>query len=76
MACSQRTQAVILMVHVSFFRFEGKMGCLKCDFAPSLPARRSASDSAVSSVVEHLPDTEGVTGSNPVSRTISGYLAL
>jgi cytoskeletal protein CcmA (bactofilin family) len=24
---------------------------------------------AVSSVVEHLPDTEGVTGSNPVSRT-------
>ena len=25
---------------------------------------------AVSSVVEHLPDTEGVTGSNPVSRTI------
>ncbi len=25
---------------------------------------------AVSSVVEHLTDTEGVTGSNPVSRTI------
>ena len=28
------------------------------------------SDSAVSSVVEHFLDTEGVTGSNPVSRTI------
>jgi hypothetical protein len=27
--------------------------------------------SAVSSVVEHFLDTEGVTGSNPVSRTIS-----
>ena len=26
---------------------------------------------AVSSVVEHFPDTEGVTGSNPVSRTIN-----
>ena len=28
------------------------------------------SGSAVSSVVEHFLDTEGVTGSNPVSRTI------
>jgi regulator of sirC expression with transglutaminase-like and TPR domain len=27
-------------------------------------------------VVEHLPDTEGVTGSNPVSRTISSQVAL
>src|SRR5664279_669604 len=29
---------------------------------------------AVSSVVEHYLDTVGVTGSNPVSRTISEYL--
>ena len=28
--------------------------------------------SAVSSVVEHYLDTVGVTGSNPVSRTIAG----
>ena len=28
-------------------------------------------DSAVSSVVEHFLDTEGVRGSNPLSRTIS-----
>ena len=34
------------------------------------PAPRGVSLCAVSSVVEHLPDTEGVTGSNPVSRTI------
>jgi regulator of sirC expression with transglutaminase-like and TPR domain len=32
--------------------------------------------SAVSSVVEHLPDTEGVTGSNPVSRTIFPILLI
>ena len=30
-----------------------------------------ASECAVSSVVEHYLDTVGVTGSNPVSRTIS-----
>ena len=34
------------------------------------PAPRRHDRCAVSSVVEHLPDTEGVTGSNPVSRTI------
>src|SRR5712691_9436202 len=33
----------------------------------------SATGSAVSSVVEHFLDTEGVTGSNPVSRTIFIY---
>ena len=32
--------------------------------------RSSYIDCAVSSVVEHFLDTEGVTGSNPVSRTI------
>ena len=41
-------------------------------FRFSLPARSAlrVDNCAVSSVVEHLPDTEGVTGSNPVSRTI------
>ena len=41
---------------------------------PRLRAHRIVAPSnfcAVSSVVEHLPDTEGVTGSNPVSRTIA-----
>ena len=32
--------------------------------------RSSSGGGAVSSVVEHFLDTEGVTGSNPVSRTI------
>jgi hypothetical protein len=31
---------------------------------------------AVSSVVEHFLDTEGVTGSNPVSRTIFNWPLL
>jgi hypothetical protein len=35
-----------------------------------------ARECAVSSVVEHFLDTEGVTGSNPVSRTISNVLCL
>jgi hypothetical protein len=41
-------------------------GCLLLVSRP----REGNEGSAVSSVVEHLPDTEGVTGSNPVSRTI------
>ncbi len=53
-----------------YFPLDGKRGCVNYDFTPSFAARRSASECAVSSVVEHLPDTEGVTGSNPVSRTI------
>ena len=36
-------------------------------------ATRWIAECAVSSVVEHLPDTEGVTGSNPVSRTIPAF---
>ena len=31
-------------------------------------------DRAISSAVEHFPDTEGVTGSIPVSRTVSSPL--
>ncbi len=38
-------------------------------------ARPSSRLGAVSSVVEHFLDTEGVTGSNPVSRTISSNSA-
>ena len=36
----------------------------------------SVSEGAVSSVVEHYLDTVGVTGSNPVSRTIVFRLAV
>ena len=45
---------------------------------PSLASRVEAKNNicAVSSVVEHLPDTEGVTGSNPVSRTILSLIDL
>ncbi len=39
-------------------------------FGPGLGKYVSASLGAVSSVVEHYLDTVGVTGSNPVSRTI------
>ena len=52
----------------------------KADVLPSINSRRTMKnksfqrsfngDCAVSSVVEHFLDTEGVTGSNPVSRTI------
>ena len=37
----------------------------------SIDSRPLVFGSAVSSVVEHYLDTVGVTGSNPVSRTIS-----
>ena len=55
---------------MKILRIFGKRGCVKYDFDTSFAARRSSSVRAVSSAVEHLPDTEGVTGSNPVSRTI------
>src|SRR6478609_1144618 len=45
-------------------------GFCACQCA-SFPASFSAGKCAVSSVVEHYLDTVGVTGSNPVSRTIS-----
>ena len=49
------------------------MGCIGGGGYPSFPPPATRASSAVSSVVEHLPDTEGVTGSNPVSRTIFDY---
>ncbi len=61
---------------MKILRIFGKRGCVKCDFNTSFAARRTSSECAVSSVVEHLPDTEGVTGSNPVSRTILFYKDL
>ena len=49
-----------------------KKSCLlECPYvALAIPDFVSGHSSAVSSVVEHYLDTVGVTGSNPVSRTI------
>ena len=64
-------------LRISRLSFRQKRGCMPRPPGPSFaPPRTKSGQRAVSSVVEHLPDTEGVTGSNPVSRTITNYQSV
>ena len=50
--------------------FRGGGGPRRVRAGENAPSKASLVGCAVSSVVEHYLDTVGVTGSNPVSRTI------